>query len=98
MFRLFLFIIAATFLNGMVNAGARAQERLAVAAAPEVPEALQQIEAHSAGQNNATVRRYATPSAMEYQISGRDIEYSDAEPVSADGPPTSIRPDDGTGA
>lgn len=98
MIRLFIFMVIATFAAGhakaqeVETADAPAQEEryAAVDVSLQAPATSARQPTDGSGDG---VARYQTPSSMRYEISGRDIDYSDAAPVSADGQPTNLRPE-----
>jgi len=97
MIRLFIFMVIATFAAGHAKAADNAQDSTsqeeryaAVDINLQAPDATTRAPAAS---DDAGVVRYQTPSSMRYEVSGRDIDYSEAAPVSADGEPQNLRPE-----
>ncbi|MBD0425347.1 hypothetical protein [Aquisalinus flavus] len=97
MIRLFIFLVIATFAAGHAEAeevtsqDSVAQEERYAAADVDL-DAPQATTSRAARPGQDGVARYETPSSMRYEISGRDVNYSDQSPVSADGAPTNLRP------
>lgn len=97
MIRLFIFLVIATFAAGHAEAAETTAEETTAQeeryAAVEVDlDATWVTTSRAADAGQDGVARYETPSSMRYEISGRDIDYSDQSPVSANGAPTNLRP------
>lgn len=93
MIRLFIFMVIATFAAGHAKAQDSAVQEERYAAVDINLQAVDARRRPAPAASDDGVVRYETPSSMRYEISGRDIDYSDAAPVSADGAPKNLRPE-----